>query len=210
MRYIPGVKAAAPAAPERVIRRYENRKLYDVQARRYVTLDGVAALIAGGTEVRVLDQRTGEDITTVVLAQVVLDGIKERTASIPHQVLTRIIRLGSGKGGGFAEWLDPQEASARALREAERIVSGLVARGRLTLDEALSLRQEITGSFQRLVAEAQAGIHSRLRHLLDADKDARVNPALHALQERLTTFEALLAPPRAPARRRSTRAGKKP
>jgi polyhydroxyalkanoate synthesis repressor PhaR len=203
------MKAPAPAAAERVIRRYENRKLYDVQARRYVTLDGVAALVSAGNEVRVLDQRTGEDITTVVLAQVVLEGIKERTASIPHQVLTRIIRLGSGKGGGFAEWLDPQEASARALREAERIVSGLVARGRLTLDEALTLRQEITGSFQRLVAEAQAGIHSRLRRLLDVDKDPRAHPALHALQERLTTFEALLGPPRAPARRRSTRARKK-
>jgi polyhydroxyalkanoate synthesis repressor PhaR len=202
------MKGTAPAAGERVIRRYENRKLYDVQGRRYVTLDGVAALIAGGTEVRVLDQRTGEDITTVVLAQVVLEGIKARTASIPHQVFTRIIRLGSGKGGGFAEWLDPQEASARALREAERIVSGLVARGRLTLDEALTLRQEITGTFQRLVTEAQAGLHSRLRRLLDTEKNSRVTP-LHALQERLTTFEALLAPPRATARRRSTRARKK-
>src|SRR5262249_20845599 len=125
-----------------------------------------------------------------------------------HQVLTRLIRLGSGKGGGFAEWLDPQEASARALREAERIVSGLVARGRLTLDEALALRQEITGTFQKLVTDAQAGLHARLRRLLDAEKGSRVDPALHALQARLTTFDALLAPP-APARRRSTRARRK-
>jgi len=203
------VKATAAPAPERTIRRYENRKLYDVQARRYVTLDGVAALVAEGTDVRVVDQPTGDDITNVVLAQVVLEGVKERTASIPHQVLTRLIRLGAGKAGGFADWLDPQEASARALREAERIVSGLVARGRLTLDEALSLRQEIAGSFQRLVTEAQAGLHSRLRRLLDADKGSRVHPALHALQERLATFEALLAPLPAPARRRSTRARRK-
>jgi polyhydroxyalkanoate synthesis repressor PhaR len=199
------------AAPEpRPIRRYENRKLYDAQARRYVTLDELSRLVGGGTEVRVVEQRTGEDITTLVLAQVVLEGIKQRTATIPHQVLSRLIRLGAGRAAGsFAEWLDPQEASTRARHEAERIVSGLVQRGRLTLDEALALRQEIAGSAQRLMAEAQAGVQARLRGLLEAQKDKGVTPALQALKERLSTFEALLAPPRAPARRRPARARRK-
>ncbi|HET6899754.1 MAG TPA: polyhydroxyalkanoate synthesis regulator DNA-binding domain-containing protein [Vicinamibacteria bacterium] len=198
---------AAPPAPERVIRRYDNRKLYDAQARRYVTLEELARLVAAGTDVRVVEQRTGEDITTVVLAQVVLEGIKQRTADIPHQVLSRLIRLGSGKAGGFTEWLDPQEASTRARHEAERIVSGLVTRGRLTLDEALALRQDIAGSAQRLAAEAQAGVQARVRRLLDS-ADAGVTPALQALKERLSTFEDLLAPPRAPARRRTSPARK--
>jgi len=196
------VKSAAPPAAERLIRRYDNRKLYDVQARRYVTLDDLSRLIGGGTEVRVVEQRTGEDITTVVLAQVVLEGIKQRTATIPHHVLSRLIRLGAGKAGAITEWLDPHEASTRARHEAERIVSGLVTRGRLTLDEALALRQDIAGSAQRLVAEAQAGVQARLRRVLETDKEQGVAPALQALKERLSTFEDLLAPPRAPARRR--------
>jgi len=91
------MKAGASVPAERTIRRYDNRKLYDAQARRYVTLDELSRLIGGGTEVRVVEQRTGEDITTVVLAQVVLEGIKQRTATIPHQVLSRLIRLGSGR-----------------------------------------------------------------------------------------------------------------
>src|SRR4051812_27803273 len=161
-----GVKSRPAAHAEHLIRRYENRKLYDVQARRYVTLEGLARLVAGGTEVRVVDLKTGEDITTVVLAQLVLEGIKQRTASIPHQVLSRLIRLANGKGAGMAEWLDAPDAAARARQEAERIVSGLVARGRLTLDEALSLRQEIAGSAQRLITEAQASLQARLRRLL--------------------------------------------
>lgn len=203
------MKDGARAPAERTIRRYENRKLYDAQARRYVTLDGLARLVAGGTEVRVIDQPTGEDITTVVLAQVVLEGVRQRTASIPHQVLTRIIRLGSGKGGGFAEWLDAHDASVRVRREAERIVSGLVTRGRLTLDEALALRHEIADSAQRMVSEAQAAVQGRFRRLLDDEKGDGVNPAMTALKERLSAFEAVLAPPRAPARRRSTPARKK-
>jgi polyhydroxyalkanoate synthesis repressor PhaR len=201
------VKAAAAPHSPRLVRRYDNRKLYDVQARRYVTLDGLARLVAGGTDVHVVEQRTGEEITTVVLAQVVLEGIRQRTADIPHQVLSRLIRLGAGEGGGFAQWLSPEEAGTRARREAERIVSGLVARGRLTLDEAVALRQEITGSAQRLVAEAQAGVQSRLRRLLEGDAQG-VTPALRALKERLSAFEAVLAPdpPAEPAskRRRTT------
>ena len=190
-----------PASP-RLIKRYDNRKLYDVEARRYVTLEELSRLVGAGTDVRVVEQRTGEDITTVVLAQVVLEGIKQRTADIPHQVLSRLIRLGSGKAGGFTEWLDPQEASTRARHEAERIVSGLVTRGRLTLDEALALRQDIAGSAQRLVAEAQAAVQARVRRMLETDRDQGVSPALQALKERLSTFDDLLAPPRAPARRR--------
>ena len=203
------MKAAGPAG-ERVVRRYENRKLYDVQGRRYVTLEDLARLVGEGAEVRVVDQRTQDDITAVVLAQVVLEGIKQRTASIPHQVFSRLIRLGTVKGRGLAEWLDPQEAAKRARHEAERIVSGLVTRGRLTLDEALALRQEIAGSAQRLVAEAQAGVQSRLRRLLETEDGAAVAPALQTLNERLTTFEALLAPPRPRARRRPARPRKKP
>jgi len=196
------VKAGATRRAERTIRRYDNRKLYDAEARRYVTLDELSRLIGGGTEVRVVEQRTGEDITTVVLAQVVLEGIKQRTATIPHQVLSRLIRLGSGPASAFTEWLDPHEASTRARHEAERIVSGLVARGRLTLDEALALRQDIAVSVQRLVAEAQAGVQARLRRMLETEKGPGVTPALQALKERLSAFETLLAPPRAPARRR--------
>ena len=198
------MSATAPAG-DRLVRRYENRKLYDVQGRRYVALDGIARLVADGAEVRVVEQRTGEDITALVLAQAVLEGIKQRTATIPREVLTRLLRLGSGAGGGFAEWLDPQEASTRARHEAERIVSALVARGRLSLDEAIALRQEIAGSAQRMLAEAQSGLQARLRRLLETEKDKAVTPALRALRDRLFAFEGLVAPPRAPARRRSTR-----
>jgi polyhydroxyalkanoate synthesis repressor PhaR len=161
------VKTRPAPPPVRSIRRYDNRKLYDVQARRYVTLEELSRLVARGEEVHVADQRTGEDITTVVLAQVVLESLKQRTASIPHQVLSRLIRLGSATGPAVPEWAEAQDAAGRARREAERIVSGLVARGRLGLDEALALRQEIAASAQRLITEAQAGVQARLRRLLE-------------------------------------------
>ena len=101
----------------RLIRRYENRKLYDVAARRYVSIEDLARLIVGGEDVHVEDRGTGEDITSVVLAQVVLDRVREKGDSVPRQVLTRLIRLGAGPVSAWAEW-DGQEAAARARAEA--------------------------------------------------------------------------------------------
>lgn len=178
---------------ERVIKRYDNRKLYDTQVRRYVTLGDLAGLVASGLEVRVLDQRSGEDLTAAVLAQVILEGIKEQTASIPRQVLSRLIRLGARGAEKLGRWMGPQEAAARARSEAERIVEGLIARGRLTLEEALGLRQEIASTVQRLVTEAQHGLEDRIRQLLEAtEREGGVQPALSSLKERLLAFEAYL------------------
>lgn len=137
----------SPAAP-RSIKRYDNRKLYDAGARRYVTIEDIARLITAGEDVLVQDQKSGDDITSVVLAQVILDGVKVRTDSIPRQVLTRLIRLGAGPAAAWAEWDGPQEAATRARAEAERIAGDFAA------------------SVQHLVAEAQGTVESRLRQWL--------------------------------------------
>lgn len=185
---------------ERLIKRYENRKLYDPAARRYVTLLDLAAMIGSGDEVHVVDQKSGEDLTTLVLAQVILEGLKEKSASIPRQVLTRLIRLGWGPVKAWADWTGPQEVAARAKSEAERIASGLMSRGRLTLEEALALRQEIAGSLSGLVGEAQRGFEERVHRLLEkTEQDGGVGPSLKGLKERLLAFETYLGAPKSGA-----------
>jgi polyhydroxyalkanoate synthesis repressor PhaR len=186
-------------AQERVIKRYDNRKLYDQQARRYVTLEDLGRMVGEGTDVRVADQKTGEDLTAMVLAQVLLEGIKERKARVPWPVLARLIRLGFAP----AAWADgPGEAARKAREEAERIATGLIGRGRLTLEEALALQKDIAGSVHRIVSEAQHGLESRVRSLLDrSEREGGVSPALHTLRERLMSFETYLARPEAAARK---------
>ena len=201
LRYVPPVTRKAAPAPARLIRRYDNRKLYDVRQRRYVVLDDLARMVGAGEEVRVEDRRTGEDLTAVVMAQVILEGVKQRTARIPGQVLARLVRLGFARDGRRT-WPDPAPAATQARQEAERIVAGLLARGRLTLDEGLALRQEIAGAVQRLVAETQAGLEARLHRLLDGVGDVR--PSLAALRDRLFSLEMHLGD-RAPRARRTSR-----
>jgi polyhydroxyalkanoate synthesis repressor PhaR len=61
------------ADPERhLIKKYANRKLYDTRTSRYVTLDGIAELVREGHDIRVVDRDSGQDLTQVILSQIVL------------------------------------------------------------------------------------------------------------------------------------------
>lgn len=204
-----------PAAA-RTIRRYGNRKLYDTEKGRYVTLGELARLVAHGEDVRVLDQRTGDDLTNLVLAQSLLEGIRQGASRIPRQVLTRLIRIAAGPAAAWGEWPEPEEAAGRARQETERLVSGLLGRGRLSLDEAVALRQDLGLLVHRLVSEAQSGVESRLRSLLSRGEDV-AGRSLDALRDRLEAFEAYIEPPARTAspvprrsRPRSKRARRRP
>jgi polyhydroxyalkanoate synthesis repressor PhaR len=61
------------APPERhLIKKYANRKLYDTRTSSYITLEGIAALVRDGHEIKVVDRETGQDLTQVTLSQIVL------------------------------------------------------------------------------------------------------------------------------------------
>jgi polyhydroxyalkanoate synthesis repressor PhaR len=78
----------------RIIKRYSNRKLYDVEARAYVSLEDVAALVRGGATVQVVDNATGDDITAQTLTQVILDEGKRGTSLPPIELLHGLLRRG--------------------------------------------------------------------------------------------------------------------
>lgn len=90
--------------PATVIRKYPNRRLYDTSAGRYVNLDDVAALIRQGTEVQVVDARTGEDVTRVVLTQIIVEDAKDRPTGLPLELLKQLIVATDRAGQEFIMW----------------------------------------------------------------------------------------------------------
>ncbi len=76
------------------IKRYPNRKLYDTEAKRYVTLDELAGLIQAGADIQVIDHESGEDLTNVTLTQVVLEQQKKSSGFLSRSLLTNLIRTG--------------------------------------------------------------------------------------------------------------------
>ena len=77
-----------------IIKRYSNRKLYDTEARRYVSLSEVAVMIRQGQDVQVVDHDTGRDITSLTLFQILLGEEKRIGELLPQVVLTRLIQAG--------------------------------------------------------------------------------------------------------------------
>ena len=76
-----------------LIKKYGNRRLYDTAASHYITLEELAAIVKGGEEVRVVDAKTGEDLTTATLAQVIVEG-RGAARLLPLPLLVQLIRMG--------------------------------------------------------------------------------------------------------------------
>jgi polyhydroxyalkanoate synthesis repressor PhaR len=76
-----------------LIKRYANRKLYNTATSRYITLKGIAELIDAGEQVRVIDNETGEDITSVALSQILVEGERSNRA-VHGTVLSELIQRG--------------------------------------------------------------------------------------------------------------------
>jgi polyhydroxyalkanoate synthesis repressor PhaR len=93
-----------------VIKRYSNRKLYDTQESRYVTLEEIEEMIRGGKEISVVDASTGEDLTSVTLAQIILENERNRRAALPSAFLHQLIKHGEA-------WQDFVQRSMRSSLE---------------------------------------------------------------------------------------------
>lgn len=78
-------------SPAVVIKKYPNRRLYDTSSGRYVNLEDVASMIRQGTDVQVVDARTGEDLTRVVLTQIIVEDVKEKPAGLPLELLRQLV-----------------------------------------------------------------------------------------------------------------------
>jgi len=76
-----------------LIKKYDNRRLYDTEESRYITLDELAEKVRGGADVRVEGARTSEDLTQATLAQIIIES-RGAARMLPVSLLTQLIRMG--------------------------------------------------------------------------------------------------------------------
>jgi polyhydroxyalkanoate synthesis repressor PhaR len=79
-----------------LIKKYENRRLYDATNSRYVNLEDVAQILKSGINVQVVDASTGADITRLILTQIIVEDAKTPDSTFPLEVLRQLV-VASGR-----------------------------------------------------------------------------------------------------------------
>jgi polyhydroxyalkanoate synthesis repressor PhaR len=127
-----------------LIKRYSNRKLYDTEAKQYVALEQIADLIRGGKEIQVIDNVTGEDLTAVILTQIILGQEKRQAGWLPAGILAGLLRARSQTLHSLRQSLTPpQEWRQDVDAEIGARIQTLLERGQLTDEEAARWREKL-------------------------------------------------------------------
>lgn len=102
----------------KLIRKYVNRRLYDTTQSRYVNLEDLRRLIVNGAEIKVIEQATGDEITTTVLLQIIEETQRSGSKLLQPEFLSRLVRLAAADN-------DPTlpDRLNNALRSATEVLS---------------------------------------------------------------------------------------
>lgn len=174
-----------------VIKRYPNRKLYDTDAKRYITLNEIAALIRGGEEVIVMDHATDEDLTAVVLTQIIFEQEKLQKGFLPKSVLTNLVRAGGDTLGTLRRGLSlPLDLWRHVDEEIDRRVQALINKGDLAKEEGLRLREKLL-SPMFAAPEANQPDEEHLERILN-EHGVPTRAELERLQNRIEVLSAKL------------------
>ena len=170
-----------------VIKRYPNRKLYDTEAKRYITLDGIAELIREGAELQVVDHTTEEDLTAVTLTQIIFEQEKRNSGFLPKSVLTGLVRAGGDTLNTLRRNLNsPLELLKHVDEEIDKRLQTLVERGELARDEAIAIGEKLMAAGQEKGKELLPG-QQRLERLLSV----RGVPSRDEVEELTNQIESL-------------------
>jgi polyhydroxyalkanoate synthesis repressor PhaR len=159
--------------PKLVIKKYSDRRLYDSSASRYVKLDDIARMVRDGIGVKVVDARSGKDLTYLVFTQILLENAREQEIPLPLQFLQQLVRASDKTTHEFLSWY---------------------------LNSTLDLYQKVQGTVRTRLPEAK-GVMARpiefVRNLLAAHSWPPSSPApeiseVEHLRRRVKELEALL------------------
>ena len=168
-------------SPPVIIKKYGNRRLYDTAGSRYVNLDDIAALIRQGRELKVVDAKTGQDLTRVTLTQIITEDAKDKPTGLPLELLRQLIVASDEVRQEFVMWY---------------------------LKSAFDTYQKVQDAVQSRLGEVQSAIVSPLDIMkkflgtAPPPPKAEPEPELDTLRKRVAELEARLEAGLKPKRRK--------
>ena len=154
-----------------LIKKYGNRRLYDTAGSRYVNLDDIAALIREGKDVKVVDAKSGRDLTRVVLTQIITEDAKDKPTGLPLELLRQLIVASDEVRQEFVMWY---------------------------LKSAFDTYQQVQDTVQNRLTDVQSAILSpvdtmkRILSMVPPEPRQAATHEIDALRERVAELEARL------------------
>ncbi len=127
-----------------IIKRYQNRKLYNTQTKRYITLEQIEDLVKVQEDIKIIDNSSGEDITAATLSQVIFEFEKSQAGFLPLSLLVSLVQ----SGGSHIEEIRRNIFNSLHLGhhydvEIERRVNRLVELGEVTQEDGEKLLEKL-------------------------------------------------------------------
>jgi len=153
-----------------LIKKYANRKLYDTTDKRYLTMDRLAELIKAGDEVSIVDNETGDDLTSAIVSQLLAREDAGTDKAVPSRVLMQMLRKGRGTLFGYGKkyvalW---QSALTLSRDEIEKLVNSLIVDKEISESDGRNLKNEIFGFANNLKSWIMDNIDQRVSETLKA------------------------------------------
>lgn len=144
-----------------VIKRYPNRKLYNTNSKKYITLSEIFQIIKSGKDIRVVDNDSGDDITADTLTQIIFLKEKEQKKFLPGSVLLSLIRSGGDRINAIQKSIfDQFDFTAQVDDEIRYRVYSLVYKGYLSEEEGSEI-------IEKLIFKAEKYKHNDVERYLD-------------------------------------------
>jgi polyhydroxyalkanoate synthesis repressor PhaR len=178
-------------AETRIVKRYANRKLYDTQRSRYVTLEQIADMIRSGEDVKIVDNNSKEDLTAITLTQIIFEEEKKQSF-LPLSALRNIIQSGANN-------------ITQVASQAGERVRGIFKRGEGENGESAQAMDEAAGGSgghpireflersQQTFDEWQKKVDDRIRSTVESLSPlSGIEKEMRALAQRLADLEKRL------------------
>ena len=177
----------------RIIKRYANRKLYDTRESRYVTLDQISEMIRQGEDVKVVDNNSKEDLTSVTLAQIIFEEEKKQHSFLPLAALRNIIQSGGASISGLVSQLS--ESAGRVFRHEQSKEGGAEENPPAPAErvDPTKLVRDFMDGVQGAIDDWQKRLDANIHHALETVSPlAPLQKEIQALGERIAELERKL------------------
>jgi polyhydroxyalkanoate synthesis repressor PhaR len=153
----------------RIIKRYENRRLYDTSEKRTIKFEHVAELIKKDVDFKVIDNKTKKDVTLSILTKVFSDTLSEDRRNLKQT--TKLIRLLISRGGVMTkDFFEKTVLFGLGLfdltkEKAEKIVDEMIKRGEMSQSDKAKAVKELLKGHEERIKKLKAKVDERVEEI---------------------------------------------